>query len=280
MSYHIISNLNIKSKSSEFDQLNLFAEGVFLFLWLTYLLSRKPNCTRPFLLLSLWWMTKVSCIALTETGTRVELRVRKTPSKTLAENKFTRYWCNFCWIKSEKMVVFDIGYSYSHVCVCSLGRITHLVHQTDISFKFKTILICIANSIKYIYAIYIYMYLYIYLYVYICILYVYIYVCLCGKDHIHHIPYLFCLSHISITFINKTNPSNSLKRKKYWKHSHGTPIIYACYSCHCYWSDMYCQQLLVICYIISKSELNINNECHYCGGQGKGNYGGNNNRCR
>ena len=42
---------------------------------------------------------------------------------------------------------------------------------------------------------------------------IYIYVCLCGKDHIHHIPYLFCLSHISITFINKTNPSNSLKRK-------------------------------------------------------------------
>ena len=74
-----------------------------------------------------------------------------------------------------------------------------------------------------------YLYIYIYLYVYICILYVYIYiyiyiylyvyiyiyVCLCGKDRIHHIPYLFCLSHISITFINKTNPSNSLKRKKY-----------------------------------------------------------------
>ena len=181
MSYHIISNLNIKSKSSEFDQLNLFAQGVFLFLWLTYLLSRKPNCTRSFLLLSLWWMTKVSFIALTKTGTRVELRVRKIPNKTLADNKFTRYWCNFCWIKSEKMVVFDIGYSYSHVCVCFLGRITHLVHQTGISFKFKTILICIANSIKYIYAIYIYVYIYmyvfiyIYLYVYICILYVYIY---------------------------------------------------------------------------------------------------------
>ena len=46
-------------------------------------------------------------------------------------------------------------------------------------------------------------------------MYLYIYICLCGKDHIHHIPYLFCLSHISITFINKTNPSNSLKRKKY-----------------------------------------------------------------
>ena len=119
MSYHIISNLNIKSKSSEFDQLNLFAQGVFLFLWLTYLLSRKPNWTRPFLLLSLWWMTKVSCIALTETGTRVELRLRKIPRKTLADNKFTRYWCNFCWIKSEKMVVFDIGYSYSHVCLLS-----------------------------------------------------------------------------------------------------------------------------------------------------------------
>ena len=164
MSYHIISNLNIKSKSSEFDQLNLFAQGVFLFLWLTYLLSRKPNCTRPFLLLSLWWMTKVSCIALTKTGTRVELRVRKIPSKTLADNKFTRYWCNFCWIKSEKMVGFDIGYSYSHVCVCFLGRIIHLVHQTGISFKFKTILICIANSIKYIYAIYIYMYIYVFIY--------------------------------------------------------------------------------------------------------------------
>ena len=113
---------------------------------------------------------------------------------------------------------------------------------------------------QYIYVyICMYLYIYIYMYIYICILYVYIYVCLCGKDHIHHIPYLFCLSHISITFINKTNPSNSLKRKKYWKHSHGTPIIYACYSCHCYWSDMYCQQLLVICYIISKSVLNINN---------------------
>ena len=87
------------------------------------------------------------------------------------------------------MVVFDIGYSYSHVCVCSLGRITHLVHRTGISFKCKTILLCIANSIKYI------------------------------IDHIHHIPYLFCLSHISITFINKTNPSNPLKRKKYRKHT-------------------------------------------------------------
>ena len=63
--------------------------------------------------------------------------------------------------------------------------------------------------------IYIYMYIYVfYVYVYIYI-YIYIYICLCGKDHIHHIPYLFCLSHISITFINKTNPSNSLKRKKY-----------------------------------------------------------------
>ena len=123
------------------------------------------------------------------------------------------------------MVVFDIGYSYSHVCVCFLGRITHLVHQTGISFKFKTILICIANSIKYIYAIYIYMYIYIciyiYIYIFICIymyficIYIYIYVCLCGKDRIHHIPYLLCLSHISIAFINKTNPSNSLKRKKY-----------------------------------------------------------------
>ena len=38
-------------------------------------------------------------------------------------------------------------------------------------------------------------------------------------DHIHHIPYFFCLSHISITFINKTNPSNPLKRKKYRKHT-------------------------------------------------------------
>ena len=63
--------------------------------------------------------------------------------------------------------------------------------------------------------IYVCIYIYIYLYVYICILYVYIYVCLCGKDHIHHIPYLCCLSHFSITFVNKTNPSNSLKRKKY-----------------------------------------------------------------
>ena len=64
----------------------------------------------------------------------------------------------------------------------------------------------------YIY-IYIYMYIYVfYMYIYI---YIYIYVCLCGKVRIHHIPYLFCLSHISITFINKTNPSNSLKRKKY-----------------------------------------------------------------
>ena len=129
------------------------------------------------------------------------------------------------------------------------------------------------------YIIYIIHYIH-YIHTYIYSFYIYIYIYLCGKDHIHHIPYLFCLSHISITFINKTNPSNSLKRKKYWKHSHGTPIIYACYSCHCYWSDMYCQQLLVICYIISKSVLNINNECHYCGGQGKGNYGGNNNRCR
>ena len=141
----------------------------------------------------------------------------------------------------------------------------------------------------YIYTyIYIYIYLYIYIYICICIyiciytyyIYIYIYIYLQGKDHIHHIPYLLCLSYISITFINKTYPPNPLKRKNCWKHTlktfeannfiqqniceipsclfyhfwssffvwvyslfiYGTPIIYTCCSCHCYWSDTYCQQ--------------------------------------
>ena len=157
---------------------------------------------------------------------------------------------------------------------------------------------------------YICIYIYIIYIIYIYISYIYI--------SIHHIPYLLCLSYISITFINKTYPPNPLKRKNCWKHTlktfeannfiqqnicnntimlvlsflvkffclgllpiySGTPILYTCYSCLCYWSDTYCQQLLVICCIISKSVLNINNERHCCGEQGKGNYGGNNNRCK
>ena len=128
------------------------------------------------------------------------------------------------------MVVFDIGYSYSHVCVCFLGRITHLVHQTGISFKFKTILICIANSIKYIYAIYIYVHICIYIYIYI---YIYIFICIymyfiCVYIYIYNIYIYICMSlwqrpysPYSIFVLSKShlnnvsNPSNSLKRKKY-----------------------------------------------------------------
>ena len=73
---------------------------------------------------------------------------------------------------------------------------THLVHRMAISFKFKTVLICKANSMKYKYTIYIYIYIL--------------------KDHIHHIPYsIFILSKSRLNNIyNKTNPPNPLKRKK------------------------------------------------------------------